>query len=236
VLLGDGAGGFGAKTDFATVNGDGRPDLAVANCGADSVSVLLGFVPTRTTLAGSPNPVGLESPLTLTATVSVPAPGYGTPADSVRFFDGMTLLGTSPVNGGAAVLVLLSPHLGERSLTEVYKDDGKLFGSISAVQTLHVVERIVAVPERAAPPAFAPNGVRPNPALGGRMMVHFTLPTGEPAKLELIDVAGRRAVGSLGAGRHAVDLAAGCRVPPGLYLLRLTQGTNTRVVRAAMLD
>src|SRR5262249_4102845 len=42
VLLGDGVGGFGAKTDFATgtgpysvtigdVNGDGKPDLAVAN-------------------------------------------------------------------------------------------------------------------------------------------------------------------------------------------------------------
>ena len=42
VLLGNGTGGFGAKTDFATgvsphsvaigdVNGDGKPDLAVAN-------------------------------------------------------------------------------------------------------------------------------------------------------------------------------------------------------------
>jgi hypothetical protein len=99
-------------------------------------------------------------------------------------------------------------------------------------------EGTVGVPGAAS--AFALDGVRPNPALGGRMLVHFTLPTGEPAELELIDVAGRRvigrAVGSLGAGRHAVDLAAGCRVPPGLYLVQLTQGTNTRVVRAAILD
>ena len=53
VLLGNGAGGFGAKTDFATgsgpysvaigdLNADGKPDLATANYGADSVSVLLG--------------------------------------------------------------------------------------------------------------------------------------------------------------------------------------------------
>ncbi|HYE15858.1 MAG TPA: FG-GAP-like repeat-containing protein, partial [Pyrinomonadaceae bacterium] len=52
VLLGDGAGGFGPKTDFpagspwaVTVgdfNGDGRADLAAANFGHDNVSILLG--------------------------------------------------------------------------------------------------------------------------------------------------------------------------------------------------
>ena len=53
MLLGNGAGGFGAKTDFAVgtnprsvavgdFNGDARPDLAVANVSSDTVSVLLG--------------------------------------------------------------------------------------------------------------------------------------------------------------------------------------------------
>ena len=55
VLLGDGTGGFGPNTDFATgaipvsvavgdLNGDGNPDLAVANYGSGNVSVLLGTV------------------------------------------------------------------------------------------------------------------------------------------------------------------------------------------------
>jgi hypothetical protein len=48
-------------------------------------------------------------------------------------------------------------------------------------------------------------------------------------------VAGRRVsgleVGPLGAGRHAIDLAAGGRLLAGLYLVRLTQGTSLRVIR-----
>jgi hypothetical protein len=86
---------------------------------------------------------------------------------------------------------------------------------------------------------FALAGVRPNPSRGNRVMVDFTLPTAQPARLELVDVAGRRvvdrAVGGLGAGRHAVDLAAGRPLAPGIYLVKLTQGAHSRVVRAAVL-
>ena len=53
VLLGNGHGTFGVKTDFGTgggpqsvaigeLNNDGRPDLAVANSESNTVSVLLG--------------------------------------------------------------------------------------------------------------------------------------------------------------------------------------------------
>jgi hypothetical protein len=88
--------------------------------------------------------------------------------------------------------------------------------------------------------AFSLEGVRPNPAFGGRMLVHFALPDGAPATLELLDVAGRRvrerAVGSLGAGRHVVDLSGSQRLTPGLYFLRLTQGTSQRVARATLMD
>ncbi len=87
---------------------------------------------------------------------------------------------------------------------------------------------------------FALDGVRPNPAVGGRLRVHFSLPSGAPATLELFDLSGRRiaerAVGLMGAGRHAVDLASGGRLRTGIYVVRLTQGTMQRSVRAAVID
>ena len=87
--------------------------------------------------------------------------------------------------------------------------------------------------------AFALDPVRPNPVLGGTLTVHFTLASGTAASLELLDVAGRRIitreVGSLGAGRHTLDLGEGRRLAPGLYLVCLRQGANTRMTRVAVL-
>jgi hypothetical protein len=87
---------------------------------------------------------------------------------------------------------------------------------------------------------FALEGLRPNPALGVRMLVHFALPDGAPASLELFDLAGRRVVerpvGELGAGPHAVELSPARRLAAGVYLLRLTQGALSRSVRAVVID
>jgi hypothetical protein len=87
---------------------------------------------------------------------------------------------------------------------------------------------------------FSLEGIRPNPAVGGALTVFFSLPSAEPARLELLDVSGRsivaRDVGSLGPGPHTLDLAAGRRVPPGIYLVRLSQRGTTRIVRAAVLN
>jgi hypothetical protein len=53
-------------------------------------------------------------------------------------------------------------------------------------------------------------------------------------------VSGRRVVarevGSLGPGRHTLDLAEGRRLAPGLYVVRLTQGRQTGVRRVAIID
>jgi hypothetical protein len=81
--------------------------------------------------------------------------------------------------------------------------------------------------------------VRPNPSHGSALSVRFTLPSAAAASLELLDVSGRRIaareVGSLGSGQHTLDLGDGQCPAPGLYLVRLTQGANTRTTRVAVL-
>ena len=68
----------------------------------------------------------------------------------------------------------------------------------------------------------------------------FALPSKAAARLELLDVSGRqvrsREVGSLGVGRHTVNLSEGRRVAPGIYWIRLTHGASQRTTRVAVIE
>jgi hypothetical protein len=68
--------------------------------------------------------------------------------------------------------------------------------------------------------------------------VAFSLPDDSPARLDLFDVGGRRIasrdVGTLGAGSHIVTLGDGRRFAPGVYLLRLSQGTRSLTARGVV--
>ena len=79
--------------------------------------------------------------------------------------------------------------------------------------------------------------MRPNPAVRD-LIVSFTLPGNDPAKLELIDIAGRqvfaRELSGFAAGRHSLSLTE--RVPAsGVYFMRLTQNGRSVSARAAIL-
>jgi hypothetical protein len=93
----------------------------------------------------------------------------------------------------------------------------------------------VDVPPR---PAFALTGARPNPSSHGLSVV-FSLPDAAPARLDVVDVAGRRVltreVGDLGPGAHAFDPAPGRPLLPGLYLMRLTRAGQSRTARAVVI-
>ncbi|HEV2105052.1 MAG TPA: T9SS type A sorting domain-containing protein, partial [Candidatus Eisenbacteria bacterium] len=77
----------------------------------------------------------------------------------------------------------------------------------------------------------------PNP-LVDHFRVSFTLPDAAPARLEVVDVGGRRVsaqdVGALGPGPHALDLGAARALAPGLYFVRLTHGGRTLTTRAVV--
>src|SRR5205814_1771248 len=78
--------------------------------------------------------------VTLSAMLSVFAPGAGSPTGTVEFFDGDTSLGTANVINGTAVLPLGSSALavGQHNLRAVYSGDDNFFGSdgLTALQEL----------------------------------------------------------------------------------------------------
>ncbi len=83
-------------------------------------------------------------------------------------------------------------------------------------------------------------GLTRNPATLSDLTVAFSLASGSPAELEMLDVTGRRvaaaAVGALGAGPHALTLAPAHPPSPGVYWLRLTQSGVSRVAKAVVLE
>lgn len=98
----------------------------------------------------------------------------------------------------------------------------------------HTTESWVEVPRelRLALEGFTPN---PGPR---RVAVTFTLPDDSPAVLELFDLAGRRVrardVGSLGPGRHQIALEGERDLDPGVFILRLRRGDESRIARGVI--
>ena len=102
-------------------------------------------------------------------------------------------------------------------------------------QEMFLGETWVDVPRVAA---LALAGVQPNPAVRD-LAVAFSLPDASPARLEVLDIAGRtmfeRQVGALGPGSHVVNVAAARTLPAGIYLIRLTQGGRSLTARGAVI-
>ena len=71
-------------------------------------------------------------------------------------------------------------------------------------------------------------------------MLAFSLPTRQPAVVEMIDVSGRRVisqeVGSMGAGNHVVQIGRGVNLPAGIYMLRLAQGGQVLQAKVAVVN
>jgi hypothetical protein len=88
------------------------------------------------------------------------------------------------------------------------------------------------------PLVFALYGARPSPAVGN-LRIAFALPDAKPAKLELLDVAGRRVmsrdVGSLGPGRHVVPIEGRTTLRSGIYVVRLTHAGRSLTTTVSVL-
>jgi hypothetical protein len=125
-------------------------------------------------------------------------------------------------------------------LAQSADEAGAIVDGVLGVSEAFAVTALVGVSDRTLQEsALAIRRVTPNPATGGQLRVEFALRDGSPARLDLMDVAGRqlasRQVGTLGPGRHALDVSDGRALPPGIYLIRLTQNGREMRARAVVL-
>jgi hypothetical protein len=97
---------------------------------------------TTTSLSSSANPTVVGQPVTLTATVSAAAPGFGTPTGSVAFLDGAVTLGTVTLTNGSATLSTSALTLGSHSISAGYGGDGGFLGSTSTALA-QIVNKVV---------------------------------------------------------------------------------------------
>ncbi len=129
----------GTITNTATVTGLG--DVNPANNKATETIILRN---SSTSLAASPNPALIGLPVTLTATPTLGSTGQ------ITFFDGISILGISPLIGGQAVLVTRA--LGSSSHSLYAQFDPDAVSPYAASKSATVTETIIEAPA---------NGFRP---------------------------------------------------------------------------
>ena len=119
-----------------TITGSYSGDVNYGSSVSQAVLQIVNPVPansmTTTTISSSANPVSINQPVTLTATVAAVAAGQVQPTGTVIFSDGNTALGTTNLTAGTAALAVPSLSAGTHCLTATYSGDSLYATSTSA--------------------------------------------------------------------------------------------------------
>jgi hypothetical protein len=117
------AGNGSVAIGVGDYNGDGAPDLAVANSMDNAVTILLNTGGTFLNLSSSATPITYGQSVTFTASIMPSIAGTGTPTGSFTFKDGATVLATVAIAAGKAVYMTTTLSAGAHSITAVYSGD-----------------------------------------------------------------------------------------------------------------
>jgi len=100
--------------------------------------VISASTTTVTTTSSAPTSV-IGQAVTFTATVAAGGAGVGTPAGTVQFLDGTTVIGTGVLEGGKASFTTSSLPVGAHTITVKYSGDSKFQASTSTpfIQTVN---------------------------------------------------------------------------------------------------
>jgi hypothetical protein len=149
---------------------------------------------TTTSVTSSVNPSVLGQSVTFTATVAVVQPGAGTPAGTVTFMDGSTVLGSATLSAGMATFSTTALPVGSGDvITARYLGNGS-YAPSSATVTIRVTAPIkpsATAPIRPSAPAPRGTGRLASTGFNGRAVLELAL-TLLAAGLGLVLTARRR--------------------------------------------
>jgi hypothetical protein len=159
-----------------------------------------------------------------------------------RWLDGDgNALGCGAPNDTCSVLILADT--GARVAGATADGSGGayiLYGKyVASLDEVHYVTHTLDPVTTSVPPTGRTSGlwlaVSPNPAPGA-LTVTFALPDARPARLEVLDLAGRRMLARdvSGAGEHVEELTTRGALAPGVYVVSVAQGGDRRTARAVV--
>ena len=184
---------------------------------------------TSTALATTPNTATFGQTVFLTATVTVLAPGAGTPGSSVVFQDnGVTIGSASLANSGQASFNLSTLSVGSHNLTAVYSGDPNFTTSTSpiVIQTINPASTALTL-------SSSPNPASPTqPIVFTATLTVLPPGAGAPSGVVTFSDNFNNVPALLGTGTlvNGVATFTTSTLPPGTHLVTASYGSTTNFV------
>ena len=232
-VAGDTPASLGGALAFATAatSSSAVGTYAVTPVGLSSPNYAIAFAsgtltivraPVAVSLTASPEPSGIDMPISLTATVVAAQAAPTAPAGTVRFFDGPTLVGSATLVGSTATLVTGGLAAGSHTVEARY--DGDASFDLGSGTATHVVNTA------AATPAITITSSRQPASTGQSITLTATITVATSGTIQFYD--GGTLVGS---GRcfgprhvHDVELAAGSHAITARFTARPPRRRRSR--------